>query len=444
MMALSPQSSLPKQCGEWKDLKAAYRLLSNSQVTPDGIQGTHRSATYESCRSHPVILCVQDGSSLSFCGRTKTKGLGKLKRGTGQGLIQHSTLAVTPAGELLGVLDQTWFRRVDKEVGETRKEGRQRWRETDVWSDSVERVGSSPEETRFVHVMDREGDSLEIIAACDAVGVGFLIRAKHDRWVENRDEKLWAFMAKQPKRGSLPISIGKQKDTHGKIIHRARTTTVTIRYAQVKLETTASSPNRHLARTVYAVYLSEENPPSDCEPVDWILLTSEEVKNRADAERIVHWYTHRWVIEEWHRVEKEGCRLQSSQLDDAEDIKRLAALIAIIAVRMIRLRDLAGFATTGSRVKSDQQRSANDAKALRAAVPKTWIAVVGHLAKVDPKKLSPRQFWITIAKKGGYIGRARDGNPGWKTIWQGWFDIQGMVTGVEMLAANPGLLEKCG
>ena len=144
----------------------------------------------------------------------------------------------------------------------------------------------------------------------------------------------------------------------------------------------------------------------------------------------------RWIIEEWHRVEKEGCRLESTQLDDAEDIKRLAALTAVIAVRMLRLRDLAGL--------DPSERRASDPKALREAVPKTWIAIVSHLAKVAPKKLTPKQFWITIAKQGGYIGRTRDGNPGWKTIWQGWYDIQWIVQGAELLAENPNLLEKCG
>jgi hypothetical protein len=439
-MALSPQSSLPKQCGSWKDLKAAYRFLSNPSVTPDGIQSTHRSVTRAACLKHSVVLAVQDGSCLSFCNRTKTKGLGKLKRGTGQGLMQHSTLAVTTGGELLGILDQIWYRRVDKVAGETRKESRQRWRETDVWSDAVSNVGRLSEEARLVHVMDREGDSLEIIDSCDRMDVGFLIRAQHDRWVEERDDKLWSFMARQKKHGTLAISIGKQHDSHGKIIRQARDTTVAIRFGEVKLRTAATTPNRHLSRTVNAVYLVEENPPNDCDPVDWILFTSEPITNRAEAEEVVSWYTHRWVIEEWHRVEKEGCRLQRSQLDDAEDIKRLAALIGVIAVRMMRLRDLAGFATSKNRTNE----SCHDAKALQDAVPRTWIAVVAHLAQVDSTRLTPKQFWITIAKKGGYIGRRRDGNPGWKTIWQGWYDIQGLVNGVELLAANPGILDKCG
>lgn len=442
-MALSPQSSLPKQCGSWKDLKAAYRLINNSKVTPHDIQSTHRTATYQACGKHPVILCVQDGSTLSFSGRTKIKGLGKLKRGTGQGLMQHSTLAVTPGGELLGILDQYWFRRIDKKEGETRRQQRQRWRESDVWSDSARRVGSPPAGTRFVHVMDREADSLEIMLACDDAGAGFLIRAQHNRWVENLQDKLWPFMAKQSKIATITVSIGKQKDEQHRVTRKARSAEVSVRLSKVELRTAPTGPVPNLSRTVFAVYLSEENPPDDCDPVDWMLLTSEEVTSPADAKQIVQWYMCRWIIEEWHRVEKEGCRLEATQLDDAEDIKRLAALVAVIAVRMLRLRDLAGFSTSGLRSGSGEPIP-NDPKALREAVPKTWIAIVSHLAKADPNELTPKHFWITIAKQGGYLARARDGNPGWKTIWQGWYDIQRIVQGAELLSENPNLLGKCG
>ena len=444
MMALSPQSSLPKQCGSWKDLKAAYRLFNNPNVTPDGIQSTHRTATYEACKNHPVVLCVQDGTTLSFSGRTKIRGLGKLKRGTGHGLMQHSTLAVTTGGEVLGVLDQYWFRRIDKKKGETRRQQRQRWRESDVWSDSAKRVGAPPTGTRFVHVMDREADSIEIMLACDDVGTGFVIRAQHNRWVESLQDKLWPFMAKQSRVATLTVSIGKQKDVNNGNDRKARDAEVSVRFSKVVLRGAPTSAVANLSRSVFAIHVSEENAPDDCAPVDWMLLTSEEVTGRAEAEQIIRWYMRRWIIEEWHRVEKEGCRLEATQLDDAEDIKRLAALTAVIAVRMLRLRDLAGLGTSAPRVGLDESAPAHNPKALREAVPKTWVAIVSHLAKVDPKKLTPRQFWITIAKQGGYLARTRDGNPGWKTIWQGWYDIQRIVQGAELLTKNPNLLEKCG
>ena len=77
-------------------------------------------------------------------------------------MMQHSTLAVLPDGRVLGVLDQCWFNRVNAPEAETRLERERRWRESDVWPDSVRRVSQASQGTRFVHVMDRAGDSLVV------------------------------------------------------------------------------------------------------------------------------------------------------------------------------------------------------------------------------------------------------------------------------------------
>lgn len=34
--------------------------------------------------------------------------------------------------------------------------------------------------------------------------------------------------------------------------------------------------------------------------------------------------------------------------------------------------------------------------------------------------LSVKNFWINLAKLGGFIGRRGDGDPGWQTLWEGW------------------------
>jgi len=240
---------------------------------------------------------------------------------------------------------------------------------------------------------------LETMLACDEVGVGYVIRARHDRRVEDATDKLWSFMVKQPLKSNMTVSIGKQTDMKGRVTRQAREAKLSVRFSQVQLECPwnhSGSPKE--PKSVSVVYLSEDRAPKDVDPVDWMLLTGEAVTTVPDAERIVEWYTRRWVIEEWHRVEKEGCRVEASQLDDAEDIKRLAAILSINAVRMLRLRDLAGFTTK----RSDRHSTANDQsqepKALQEAVPLSWLVVVASLARTDPLELTPRDFWLTIAR----------------------------------------------
>jgi hypothetical protein len=110
-------------------------------------------------------------------------------------------------------------------------------------------------------------------------------------------------------------------------------------------------------------------------------------------------------------------------LDDVEDLQRLAALMGIIAVRLVQLRDLA----------DADCPEANNPVALRQAVPPVWIKVVSRLGGVSQEALTPRDFLLTIARRGGYLGRKHDARPGWKVIWQGWYDIERMVEGVELM-----------
>ena len=50
--------------------------------------------------------------------------------------------------------------------------------------------------------------------------------------------------------------------------------------------------------------------------------------------------------------------------------------------------------------------------------------------------LSPRQFWQTIARRGGWLGRKHDGRPGWKAVWDGWHDVALLVEGAMLIGGG--------
>lgn len=427
-MAQAPDRSLPQQAKDWGELLGAYRFLNNAKVTSDQIQSTHRARVREQSQSRPLILAVQDTSELDFTGRT-VQGLGPIGNGVGQGLLQHSTLAIDPKGRLIGVLHQIWRLRVPAPEGETRAESLQRPRESDYWPESVRAVGSLGATTRIIHVTDRGGDEFETMIACrEQENVGFLIRAQQDRCVNGRTDKLWSFLAKQPVAGyrDVPIESG--------TAHERRIARVSIRYAHVSLDPPQKDPRFHEPIPVWVVYAREEHPPVGVDGIEWMLLTSEAVTTLADAEERIDGYGLRWIIEEFHKAEKTGCRLETVQLKTAEAIERWAALVAITAVRLIQMRDLAQGAVADR--GDDPSSPANQPQVLQAVVPRTWLLIVAKLAKCDPMALTPRQFWLTTAKRGGYLGRKSDGPPGWLTIWRGWYDILLMVHGAELLAVN--------
>ena len=98
-MADAPSQSLPKQCGSWGDLKAAYRLLSHPRIRPEQITAAHRQHTRERAQQEPVVLCVQDTTDLDYTHRTAVRGLGKIGDGrAGVGFIAGTSAApIVPA-----------------------------------------------------------------------------------------------------------------------------------------------------------------------------------------------------------------------------------------------------------------------------------------------------------------------------------------------------------
>lgn len=427
--------SIPKRCGGWAELMGAYRLLSNDAVDPHQMQRPHRDLTRQVCVDQGVILAVSDITDLDFTGRVNITGLGKLGNGQGRGLQQHTMLAVAPEGGVLGILDQRWYARPEAPPGETLRQRQSRWCESDVWSDSIRTAGSSPDGCRYVHVMDRGADCFMTIRTCFAEGVGFLIRACHDRKLHDDPMRLWAHMEAQPALTTMEVKVSAQRTGPKRNQRIARTATVTLRVGAATIPPPTNDP-RHAGASlceVGVVYAHEEHPPEGekIEPVQWMLLTDEQPETADDALRLTRWYSRRWVVEEFHRVEKEGCRLETTQLDHADDIMRLASVTGVVAVRLLQLRDLAA--------EASEQRE--DPVALHRMVGPEWIAVVAALTRTDPATMTPRAFWHAIAGRGGWLGRKHDPPPGWKCIWRGWYDINLMVMGAMLANAarsSPG------
>lgn len=214
-----------------------------------------------------------------------------------------------------------------------------------------------------------------------------------------------------------------------------------VRYAPIEIPPPDNDPRFEVPLSAWAVYVVEVNPPDGVEPVAWMLLSGEPVRNVEQANTIVDWYTHRWLIEEWHKVEKTGCRLEASQLKTADGLKRLAALTGVVAVRLIQLREQAQAAIDPD-IPSQESQS-HQRRALQNLVPSDWIQVVARLAKCPPDTLTLRLFWLTLARHGGFIGRRSDGLPGWQTIWKGWAKVMLIVQGMEIQRAVV-VDESCG
>lgn len=451
-----PGMSLPNQMPDWAALSGAYRFLSNKRVESAWLLEPHVQFTREQLAVHPVVLCVHDDTQLDFTLRTGLAGLGMTGDGAGRGLHMHAALAVLPERSLVGLLDLSFCTIEKAAPGETRRQRQTRRTLLDAWPDAVAKIGAvraGVPPTRLIHVGDRAADMFLFMHAAVSRQHGFLVRSMHDRWIDNDTVHLAEKIRTLPVEALLKIQVPVRRNKGNKIMSQAREALLEVRFTPVTVPCSRNDPRTQdrPAISAWAVELREiETPAGVKEPIYWRLLTSESVSDLAAALQIVRYYTYRWIIEEFFRCYKEGCRIEASQLDDAEDIKRLGSILAVVAVRLLQLRDLGDPHEPRTRVvwvrgpmgqevlKEPPVTDVNAARrddpvALRALMPPLHIRVAARLAGVEQATLTPRQFLLIVAKRGGYLNRKCDPRPGWRAIWHGWYDLTQMVHGAQLV-----------
>jgi hypothetical protein len=155
------------------------------------------------------------------------------------------------------------------------------------------------------------------------------------------------------------------------------------------------------------VEVVEVNAPPDVEPIRWILFTSLPVSTFEEAWLVIGYYERRWLVEEYHKALKTGCRVESPQLKTAGRLEAFVGLVSVVAVRLLQLKSIA--------------RTNPEVPAQRV-VPSVWLKLL-KLARKNLSRvhdLTVGQFYREVAILGGFLGRKSDGDPGWITIWRGW------------------------
>jgi hypothetical protein len=428
-----PSGTLPEQAADAADLKAAYRLFACEDVSFEDIAGPHWRQTRQ--RPPGVYLVLNDTTEVDFGIRRKLRGMGPTGNGGGWGFLLHSALAVGAESEaIFGLAAQKLRYRKPAPKTENSTQRLQRDRESALWGQVIDRVGPPAEGVRWVHVMDRGADNFEVYCHCREQQSDWVVRVtQRQRSVVMPDGKCMPLdsylrtlssagqyelqlraRAAQPKRGHKPARKAQP----------ARTAKVEVRFGALNVPfPKQKSPYLKglpsLPIAMWAVHAVETDPPKGVERVEWILLTSLPVASFQDAWRILEYYEKRWLIEEYHKALKTGCRLERRQLQSKEGLENLTALLSVVAVRLLQLKSAA--------------RTNPDCPA-RHLVPLPWIKML--LAARKRSKLtvamSIGNFYREVAKLGGFLGRKSDGEPGWITLWRGWQQLYMLVHGAEL------------
>ena len=414
-MALSPGASLPQQMEGWAQLKAAYRLLNNPKVSHERLSEPHWIATREEAAAERVVLLVQDASELDYSRYVDTmEGLGPVGNEKGCGLLLHTTLAVVPEPRyVLGMAHQQVFKRVSIPEGEPRRRRPKEERESRVWGEAVRAIGPLPQGTRWVVVTDRAGDHTDFLLTCREEGVDFNVRMAYEHRLVT-DEPAYLLTTAR----SWPPVVGKTIEIRGRGGRPARQAHLLISFGCVRLRV----PKGKEPLLVWVVRAWEVDAPPDVEPVEWILATSVPVETADDALERLTWYTARWLVEEYHQCLKTGCEIEHRDFEHADRIKRLLGFLAPIAVRLLQLREDARL---------------NPELPATTLVDPLTVTILATRLGVPVAEITVQAFWRGVAGLGGFIGRRRDGQPGWKTLWRGWLYLQTLVEGVRLAASLP-------
>ena len=355
--AKAQQPSAPyTECfaGNRHELKAYYRLIDNkgNQVNPEGILHGHRERTIGRMKNYQRVLAIQDTTDLNFSQRLHCNGLGDIgKNQTGavsQGLKMHSSLAVSEKGVPLGVLKTQIYASHYEETKKAQNRPIEE-KESYRWLSMIDDLNSAAEylpETELIGIGDRESDIFELFdyRRRKVPGVHLLVRAKHNRCLEEHSRKLFDHLDALAAMAQARIEIPRQREKKskpskpGRIALPARTAHVDVKWDQVTLSPPATPQTRNLQPVgIYALSVVERHPPEGAKALRWVLLTTVPIRSRKEALRCLRWYTLRWRIEEWHRVLKSGCHIESHQHHTADRLARAISIDAVIAWRVMLL-----------------------------------------------------------------------------------------------------------
>jgi len=436
--------SLPDRLPHRADYEAALTLVNTPRVTHHAILLPHYQATRQRMLACPgVVLNISDTTDLDFSG-LEIACLGPIGNGFGRGFECHNSLALDAAtGDALGLTSQILHVRdtdfqieVERQAhaasaaaakpkkkggrrsDETTEHRRQRLsRESRLWVQGCEALGAVPEGKLWVDICDRAADTFEYLEYMAKNKRHYTIRSTQNRALVVTQER-----EQQPKLlhdllRSLPGVMSWQVEisaNHGQV---ARTAEVQMAWCPVRIKAPVQHKGEHSDEPVdvWAVRVWEPRPPMGVkEPLEWLLLSNVAVHNDEQARERVRWYERRPAVEEFHKAQKTGMGIEALQLQSRHGLEGMIAILSVLAVTLLNLRQMG------------RQEEARSQPAATVVEPQ-WVEVLSIWTYGERRSLSVRQFYLDLARLGGYMNRRRDAWPGWLVLWRGLTKLLHMV-----------------
>jgi hypothetical protein len=432
-----PRAPIPEAMQSSAELEGFYRFVNNPEIDTDDILAPHHAATLERAERAGTVLVVHDTTHAEFPGRVPRRGLGMVTTKHSHGFLAHVSLAVqmdegrTP----LGVLGMKTFTRTGTKWSRVKK-SRTRVRDDPAreslrWWAAMEAI-EHDRKGRFeaIHVMDAEADFFELLRRAQDAGTRFVVRVgQQKRNVRDGDDLVSLREIADRMVPSAWRSVQLSARYRLKRELRSRLKKHPARAGRTARLAMAACPIR-LHRTRYSrlggevkltlVRVWEPDPPPNTPAVEWLLLTSEPAKTKADLVTVVDIYRARWVIEEYFKALKTGCALEQRQIDSYEALTKATAIFVPIAYRLLLLRALERQRPNAS---PREYFSDSELRILRSHDATRDLAPLKTLADA----------MLYLARMGGHL--KHNGSPGWQTLGRGYEELLSLKAGWEAASA---------
>lgn len=425
---LGRDRAMEKRFGRW---------LGNPNVTPQEIMRAGCQKTRELATGLHV-LAIQDTSELNYQRHSRrTSGLGKVGNNKDVGLFIHPVLVLDESSRAcLGLADQyAWVRTkaAAANYADLPIEEKESWR----WLQAAQATRQCLDQAAQITIIaDRESDIYEEWDRIPDGRTHLLTRVCRDRKLAS-GTNLFAWLTAQPVAACYAFDVaarsanesyvstgGANYGSGKRTAHRAH---MEIRYGQVGIARPAKSKARQKSISLFVIEVREmaHTVAEGEEPVHWRLMTTHPIHGVEDALRMVDWYSERWQIEQLFRIlKKQGLDIESSQVEEGENLMKLVSVAVQAAVRTLQL-------TSAREGRTD--RPATD------VFENEEIEVLENLqpqleGRTDKQKNPHRKgklawaAWM-IARLGGWKGYASEAKPGPVTMLRGLQSFAAMVQG---------------
>ena len=158
----------------------------------------------------------------------------------------------------------------------------------------------------------------------------------------------------------------------------------------------------------------ELNPIKGEKPVEWFLGTNLDIANREDALKTVDIYRRRWIVEEYFKAIKSGCKIEERQFSEIESLSKLSIFLSPMAVKLMNLRSLQALEITKTDTLSSYE----------------W-AVLERLAITNGRSLKTLADGLReISHLGGHI--PSNGPPSWIVLSRGYAKLNAMAQSLSL------------